>query len=473
MYNPEQKQIILKNSFGVSYHVFYESGRGICVRMLGDGGIWSRGYVLSELSIHDFSVILDKNDIFHFVFQSKDGRILYGHGRNGQIEIQPILNSKDKTPWMKHVSLVIHGNRVLFFYIINYQNRFLLSMQTIKEDIPTKPIAIDYVDGPGKNYHVLVDSQEKCHLFYTNNESSVKRLYHRTFNENTCIFNAPDKIAVSEHEILFSGAICIDKQIHFIYQVSSENSFQVVYRQLGTEKTDECLYKGNSAPGYTGLVYYCETLWFFRICSNSIYVRTSDDQGKHWTDEALYPFGTGNMLVCFIYFSNDVKELNMLSCYEIPGNFSRGYQLAFLNRNAYSGYLKKTAQEVNHIQMPGSLDKREHPDSVGKSEKNIRKNTEYPEIKELQKKIMLLHNLTENMQRELTKLWLTQKGHEKKLELLGRSYAHLKNNQSYIDNDGIDENTITETTEEDTGIVQKLAIEDEPFETDGVDFPSA
>ena len=87
----------------------------------------------------------------------------------------------------------------------------------------------------------------------------------------------------------------------------------------------------------------------------------------------------------------------MLSCYEIPGNFSRGYQLAFLNRNAYSGYLKKTAQEVNHIQMPGSLDKREHPDSVGKSEKNIRKNTEYPEIKELQKKIMLLHNLTENI----------------------------------------------------------------------------
>ena len=62
----------------------------------------------------------------------------------------------------------------------------------------------------------------------------------------------------------------------------------------------------------------------------------------------------------------------------------------------------------------------------------------------------------------MTKLWLTQKGHEKKLELLGRSYA-FENNQSYIDNDGIDENTITETTEEDTGIVQKLAIEDEPL----------
>ena len=194
---------------------------------------------------------------------------------------------------MKHVSLVIHGNRVLFFYIINYQNRFLLSMQTIKEDIPTKPIAIDYVDGPGKNYHVLVDSQENCHLFYTNNESSVKRLYHRTFNENTCIFNAPDKIAVSEHEILFSGAICIDKQIHFIYQVSSENSFQVVYRQLGTEKTDECLYKGNSAPGYTGLVYYLRNTVVFRICSNSIYVRTSDDRGNTEQMKLYIPLAQG------------------------------------------------------------------------------------------------------------------------------------------------------------------------------------
>ena len=73
----------------------------------------------------------------------------------------------------------------------------------------------------------------------------------------------------------------------------------------------------------------------------------------------------------------------------------------------------------------------------------------------------------------MTKLWLTQKGHEKKLELLGRSYAHLKNNQSYIDNDGIDENTITETTEEDTGIVQKRRLKMSLFETDGVDFPSA
>ena len=80
MYNPEQKQIILKNSFGVSYHVFYESGRGICVRMLGDGGIWSRGYVLSELSIHDFSVILDKMISFILCFNPKTVVFFMGMG---------------------------------------------------------------------------------------------------------------------------------------------------------------------------------------------------------------------------------------------------------------------------------------------------------------------------------------------------------------------------------------------------------
>jgi len=40
---------------------------------------------------------------------------------------------------------------------------------------------------------------------------------------------------------------------------------------------------------------------------------------------------------------------------------------------------------------------------------------------------MLLQNLTENMHRDLTKLWLTQKGHEKKLTRLERFYEQLKN----------------------------------------------
>ena len=86
MYNPEQKQYILKNSLGVSYHVYFEQGRGLCIRMLSDSRIWSRGYVLDKSAINDFSAVLDKNDIFHFFFQTRDGKLVYGHGMHGQIE---------------------------------------------------------------------------------------------------------------------------------------------------------------------------------------------------------------------------------------------------------------------------------------------------------------------------------------------------------------------------------------------------
>ena len=129
MYHPEQKQVIVKNSLGVSYHIFYEAGRGCVSECLRKRNL-VQGYVLTDKSVNDFSVILDQDDIFHFVFQSTEGQILYGHGKHGQIEIQTVLTSKDTTPWMKHVSLTLHKNVILLFYLIRYQKKYLLSMQT-------------------------------------------------------------------------------------------------------------------------------------------------------------------------------------------------------------------------------------------------------------------------------------------------------------------------------------------------------
>ena len=65
--------------------------------MLSDSRIWSRGYVLDKSAINDFAVALDKNDVFHFVFQTNKGSIMYGHGMHGQIEVHPILASKEAT----------------------------------------------------------------------------------------------------------------------------------------------------------------------------------------------------------------------------------------------------------------------------------------------------------------------------------------------------------------------------------------
>jgi hypothetical protein len=111
----EQKHIILKNSFGISYHIYFDQERGLCLRMLDNERVWSRAFVLSDLSVNDFCAAIDNKDIIHFVFQAKDGRILYGHGRRGHIDIQPILGSKDTTPWHKYVSLLVFNDTILFF----------------------------------------------------------------------------------------------------------------------------------------------------------------------------------------------------------------------------------------------------------------------------------------------------------------------------------------------------------------------
>ncbi len=424
MYNPEQKQVIVKNSFGISYHVFYEAGRGLCVRMLGESGIWSRGYVLSDESVNDFSVILDGNDIFHFIFQSTDGRILYGHGRHGQIEIQTVLTSRDTSPWMKHVSLIAHEDKIFLFYLVRYQKRYLLSMQSVKDNTFSKPAAIDYTDGPGKNYQVLADQHGKCHLFYTNNEGAVKRLHQRRFNDETGIFSAPENLVGSEHEILLCSVISMENRIHLLYRISSENLYQLFYKRDGS--TSECLYKGSSPPGYAGLVYHSGFLRVFRISSDCIYSRTSGDDGETWTDEALVPFGTGASLTCFTYFTNYSREQD-LSCHELPGNFSKGYQLAFVSNEASAGFLRDLYPDVPGQRPAGGREAKEHKEDEKKPAPENR--SEVPDVsalKELQKKVLLLQNLTENMQRDLTKLWLAQKGHEKKLTRLGRFYERLK-----------------------------------------------
>lgn len=430
MYNPEQRQAILKNSLGVSYHVFHESGRGLCVRMLGDDGIWSRGYILSDLSVNDFSVILDKEDIFHFVFLTMDGRILYGHGRHGQIEIQPILTGKDTTAWIKHVSLLEHAGQAFFFYMIKYQNRYMLSMQTMKDDKLKKPVVVDYIDGPGRNYHAFMDTQGRCHLIYVNDGGTVKRLNHRILNKDTGLFSAPVKICSSEHDIAYSSAVCIHEQIHLLYQIRSENLYQVFYKKVEANKEAECLYKSNAFPGYTSLVWSAGKLRFYRVLSDKIYVRSSDCSGENWDDEILYPFGNGGALTCFTYFSNYAKELPELACHELPGNFSRGYQLAFLSRDTSSDFTGNLFSESSEIRSPVDQDERSSRFS-GRVHSN-EKQTSEPEnnaLKELQKKVMLLQNLTGNMQRELTKLWLMQKEYEKKMDLLARSYARLKKAQ--------------------------------------------
>lgn len=392
MYNPGQKQYILKNSLGISYHVYFEQGRGLCIRMLSDSRIWSRGYVLDKTAINDFSVVLDKNDIFHFFYQIRDGSLMYGHGMHGQIESWPVLNSKDPTPWSKHVSLLVSEDTTIFFYIIRYQNRNLISMQTIREGKLSRPVAVDYIEGT--RYSSFLDRKGKCHLFYASPDKSKTNLYHRICKDDFSTFNLPEKIYTTDHKINFLSAICTEtNDIHIAFEVAGDEFCEIMYKNLTAEGRPEVLYQGKTDPGCPGLVYINGSIFCFRAADENIYFRSSENNGESWSDEVLYPLGNN---VCFSYVSNFPKDGTVFST-EIPGNFTRGYQLAFFNEVKIKPPDKKTS--------------------------NSQENASFSN---LEKKILLLQNLTDNMQRELTKLWITQKSFEKKLDYLIRSYSGLQ-----------------------------------------------
>lgn len=422
MYSPEQKQYILKNSLGVSYHVYFEQGRGLCIRMLSDSRIWSRGYVLDKSAINDFSVALDKNDIFHFFFQTQDGSLMYGHGMHGQIECRPILNSKDHISWPKHVSLLVLEKAAIFFYVITYQNRYLVSMQSVQDGKLSKPVAIAYIENA--SYLSFLDREGKCHLLYVSSDKTRTHLYHRVLKDDLSTFNLPEKIFSTDYAISSISAVCTEtNNIHIAFEVSGDEFYEVMYRNLSAGEKSETLYTGKTAPGYSGLVYNSGIIIFFRVADGNIYFKTSENNGVAWTDESLYPFGSN--IACFSFSSNHSNDKTIFSM-EIPGNFTRGYQLAFLN-----GEKIKPAQD-----------------------RKTSNNRENDYINNLEKKIILLQNLTDNMQRELTKLWLTQKSFEKRLEQLLRSFAGVQQQPQCQPSDEYNEETPPEPDAETPENVQ-------------------
>ncbi len=426
MYNPDLKQIILKNSLGVSYHVYFESGKGLCLRMLGESRVWSRGFVLSDLSVNDFSAILDNEDIIHFAFQAKDGRIFYGHGRHGKMDIQPVLNSRDTTPWTKHISLLVCKKSILLFYVIRHKDQQLLSMQTIQKGILSKPIVIDYVVGTNKNYLVFFDHSEKCHLFYIGSFQSENVFIHRILKDDHSLFNAPDKQFITSNEILFPSAVCDhNNQIHLLFQIHGNNTYEILYKKPGIFEPEKSLFISPSPPGYSGLVYRNSELIFFRISSQKIFYRKSDNGGKNWSDEAPYAFGNGGVPKCFLFYSKYQEDQLSSLFTEAPGNFSKGYRIAFFDEEP-----DLPNQKVGHV-LEGRISE---PDHIlpAKKPKETRQTDSTPIAKDWQKKIILLQNLTDNMQKDLTKLWITQKDFEKKLEQLSQKYLNLNRDMLYL-----------------------------------------
>ncbi|MDD4296823.1 MAG: hypothetical protein PHC69_07680 [Ruminiclostridium sp.] len=432
MYNPEQKQIILKNSFGVSYHVFYESGRGLCLRMLSDSYVWSRGFVLASQAVDDFSVTLDKDDFFHFVFQSTDGSIMYGHGRHGQIEIKPILSSKDTTPWQKHVSLLISGDTVLVFYKIRYSGRHLISMQSIKNNVISKPIAIDYTDGSSSSYIVLLDNDERCHLFYTTSGSSKTHLIYRQMKDDCSIFNAPKTIYSSDGDILFPSAISdSENQIHLLFQVHLDTTYEILYKNVSSVKSIQTLYKSLTPSGYTGLIYKSGTLYSYRVSGSEMMLRLSRDGGKSWLDEHPMQFKSGGQLTCFSYSTNLKKERKNFYSSEVPGDFSHGYRLALLNDEmpevADTPIHKNTTTTVTDNLQPNKYTARDR-EKLHPNVENYENKTDDPFTKKIENRILQLQNITENMQRDLTKQWLLFRDFEKKLDKISSSYRDYPKN---------------------------------------------
>ena len=108
----------------------------------------------------------------------------------------------------------------------------------------------------------------------------------------------------------------------------------------------------------------------------------------------------------------------------MPGDFSHGYRLALLNDETPEvtdtpSHRNKTATVLDNFQ-PNEYIAKDKKKLIPNAE-NFENKTDDPFTKKIENRILQLQNITENMQRDLTKQWLLFRDFEKKLDKISSS----------------------------------------------------
>ena len=75
-------------------------------------------------------------------------------------KLNPADTGSRSTPWPKYVSCGYGKGSIL--YVIRYQNRYMISMQSIDEAKLSRPVAIDYIEG---TYHLAFLDKRRSATF--------------------------------------------------------------------------------------------------------------------------------------------------------------------------------------------------------------------------------------------------------------------------------------------------------------------
>ena len=154
-------QHFVKQPYEYIWHFTHTEKSGICFCRMKDATI-SKYEVLLENGQPDFDVSTDGDGVLHLACQDDSGSIIYLMYADDTWHKSVLLQSKNPTPYPKKFSLLQNRAWVDLFYVVNHQEKRLLTHHILNS---SEPNAIDYIDG---EYFATQDKLGNNYVFYNN-----------------------------------------------------------------------------------------------------------------------------------------------------------------------------------------------------------------------------------------------------------------------------------------------------------------
>ena len=328
MFNYLIRQYIFRQSNGDTWNFLCDSRQNLCYNTLTRRGIWSNAVVLHRNAYQYFYADMDKDDIFHLLFQDTNGNIYYSRLDGQSIKTVPVLNSKTPSVYNKQLFIAPFNNSIYFFYVLQHDNSFMLACQVLSNGKLCNPKVIDYVSGSSLPCSLLYDKAQNVYAFYQSYDGKYLQLGYKKFamaQKHWSDFTPVTKYAGNceyPHAIIDDGGI-----IHLCYQRRGPKLFEMVYQQKTPDKNlwtpEVIIHSSIHSFENTSILQIGDKIIVYWVREDIIYYNTGSQGGNSWSKPSRLNSPTGRQLQCLGFKSNSPRDRTGIQIGEQGGDDSQ------------------------------------------------------------------------------------------------------------------------------------------------------
>jgi len=335
MFNYHERLYIFKKSDGEIISFFHDARQNICYQLLINRRTWSSPVVLHRNAYKYFYVDMDRDNVFHIVFQDNEGNINYSRLGGQTIRSVPVLNSKTPLVYDKKLFLAPLKEGVYIFYVLQHENSFFLGYQVLSGGRIGNPKVVDYVSGSSIPCSIVYDRDENIYVFYQAHDGKYMQLGYRKYTIAQRSWSEFSSITKFSGNCEYPRSL-VDENgvIHLLYQRKGSRYYELVYQQKTPDKhlwsEEFVIHSSPYSFENASILNSNGDIIVYWVRENTIYYSTGTQGGYMWMRPARLSFPASRTLQCISFKANASRDNGVhLPPGIYPGSLSYGLQLAF------------------------------------------------------------------------------------------------------------------------------------------------